>query len=357
MSGEFAFIEQIRRGAQRAAAAAGVRLGIGDDAAVLDQRTGQETLVTVDLLIEEIDFQLSYTVPAWLGHKALAVSLSDIAAMGGTAQTSLLTLGIPAALIPQGEGDCAGQFWEGFFGGYFALAEQVGVTLVGGDISASPGPLTLDSIVLGQCPAGQAVERRGARPGQALFVTGTLGASAVGLRLLSEGARPDPASREERLIDRAIAAHLRPLPRVAFGSALGRHRLAHAMIDLSDGLVQDLGHLCEQSQVAAVLDHAAIPLSPCLSLLPLAEEERFNLAVSGGEDFELLFTADADQSTEARLRHLAASCGHSVTRIGVILPVVPGEAPIRIQKDGSLQALSLVGFNHFRDRAARPPHR
>ena len=353
MSGEFAFIEQIRRGAQRAAAAAGVRLGIGDDAAVLDQRTGQETLVTVDLLIEEIDFQLSYTVPAWLGHKALAVSLSDIAAMGGAPHSSLLTLGIPAPLIPRGEDEPARQFWEEFFAGYFALGEQAGVTLIGGDISASPGPLTLDSIVLGQCRAGQAIERKGARPGQALFVTGTLGASAVGLRLLTAGARPNPAPWEEGLVDQAIAAHLRPLPRIAFGQALGRHRLAHAMIDLSDGLVQDLGHLCEESRVTALLDHAAIPLSPCLSLLPIGEEERFVLGVSGGEDFELLFTADADQRTEARLRALAETCGHSVTRIGDILPAIPGEDPVRMQKDGAmipLLPLTPGGFDHFRER-------
>ena len=350
MNGEFAFIEQIREGAQRGTASADLRIGIGDDAAAVRQHAGRETLVTVDLLIEGIDFQLSYVVPAWLGHKALAVSLSDIAAMGGTAHSSLLTLGIPAALIPRGEDDPARQFWEEFFAGYFALGEQAGVTLIGGDISASPGPLTLDSIVLGQCPAGQAIERKGAKPGQAIFVTGTLGASAVGLRLLSEGARPNPASGEEGLIDQAIAAHLRPLPRMAFGEALGRHRLAHAMIDLSDGLVQDLGHLCEQSRVTAVLDYTAIPLSPCLSLLPMGEEERFVLGVSGGEDFELLFTADADQGTEVRLRDLAESCGHSVVRIGEILPGLPGESPVRVQKDGTVIPLILGGFDHFQER-------
>jgi thiamine-monophosphate kinase len=350
LSGEFAFIEQIRKGAQRGAASGEVRIGIGDDAAALRQHADRETLVTVDLLIEGIDFQLSYVVPAWLGHKALAVSLSDIAAMGGTAHSSLLTLGIPAALIPRGENDLAGQFWEGFFAGYFALGEQAGVTLIGGDISASPGPLTLDSIVLGQCQAGQAIERKGARPGQALFVTGTLGASAVGLRLLSAGARPDPALLEAGLIDQAIAAHLRPLPRVAFGQALGRHRLAHAMIDLSDGLLQDLGHLCEESRVTAMLDYAAIPLSPCLSLLPIGEEERFVLGVSGGEDFELLFTADADQRTETRLRALAESCGHTVARIGQILPATSGEGPVCVQKDGAVIPLTLGGYDHFQER-------
>jgi thiamine-monophosphate kinase len=356
LNGEFDFIERIRRAAQLVPPSEDLCIGIGDDAAAYRQAAGRETLVTVDLLMEAIDFQLDYAIPAWLGHKALAVSLSDIAAMGGRPRYSLLSLGIPQSLIPRQVEDHASHFWEGFFAGYVTLGKSAGVTLIGGDLSASPGPLTIDSVVMGECGSGQAVRRDGARPGQAIFVTGTLGASAIGLRLLLDGARVDLSTLNREgndLRQQALSAHLRPLARVAFGEALGSSHLAHAMIDVSDGLLQDLAHLCEESGVRALLEARSIPLSPCLSLLGLGEEEQFALGVSGGEDFELLFTADPDAETAARLIALAEACGHMVSRIGEILPEIPGDNRVWIEREGTVLPLPPTGFNHFQEPAER----
>jgi thiamine-monophosphate kinase len=216
MSGEFDFIKRIR---QQAAQQSSVDLvcGIGDDAAIWREQTNRERLITVDLLVEDIDFKLDYTPPRWLGHKTLAVSLSDIAAMGGAPQFSLLTLAIPK-VNPQSAVRHP-QFWEEFFAGYFALAAQHGVTLIGGDISATPASLALDSIVIGQCQKGQAVQRNGARGGDAIYVTGALGSAAAGLRLLLNGVRVNEA--EDSLVQTALRAQLKPEPRVEFGRRLG----------------------------------------------------------------------------------------------------------------------------------------
>src|SRR5262245_61441856 len=212
MQSEFDFIKSIRDRASKSSAQDLV-LGIGDDAAILNEREGRETLVTVDLLVEEIDFKLEYAPPCFLGHKALAVSLSDIAAMGGAPAYSLLTLGIPKRFqISNPESQI---FFEEFFVGYFALAEKHSVSLIGGDISSTPDRLTIDSIVIGHCRAGQAVRRSGARPGDAIYLTGFVGASAAGLKLLLNGARVD--EDEDSLAQSALRAHLRPEPPIAFG--------------------------------------------------------------------------------------------------------------------------------------------
>src|SRR5262245_43380385 len=185
MQSEFDFIKRIRDQAAKASARDLV-LGIGDDAAILRENEGRETLITVDLLVEEIDFKLEYAPPRLLGHKALAVSLSDIAAMGGAPAFSLLTLGVPKRFLSNPESQF---FFEEFFAGYFALADKHSVTLIGGDISSTPDRLTIDSIVIGHCHSGQAVRRDGARSGDAIYLTGSTGGSAAGLKLLLNGAR------------------------------------------------------------------------------------------------------------------------------------------------------------------------
>lgn len=344
MNGEFDFIEKIREKAGRGPAIIpDLRLGIGDDTAILSEESGRETLITVDLLVEEIDFRLEYAIPRWLGHKALAVSLSDIAAMGGSPRFALLTLGIPSSLIPREANDGAGRFWEEFFDGYFDLAHRHGVTLIGGDISATPDRLSIDSIVLGQCQAGRAIRRSGARVGEAIYLTGEIGASATGLRLLLAGERARQPF--DGAVQLALRAHLAPHPRVELGRRLGRSGLVGAMIDVSDGLAQDLGHLCEESGVGAVIESREVPLSPCLELLQLEERERFALAVSGGEDFELLFTAAPE--AEEQLRMMAGT-ELRLSRIGTITERgAAGSTLITLAGDGPPRPLPTRGHNHF----------
>jgi thiamine-monophosphate kinase len=356
MPGEFDFIKQIQ---QKAAAqsAADLVLGIGDDAAVWREQSDRESLITVDLLVEDVDFKLEYAPPRWLGHKALAVSLSDIAAMGGAPKFALLTLAIPKN-NPQ-SAIRNPQFWQEFFAGYFELAAKHGVALIGGDISSAPDRLTIDSIVSGHCQAGRAIRRDGAKVGDGIYVTGSIGASAVGLKLLLSGERVgddvrSPASRRLKprppeggatnAIQSAIRAHLKPEPRVEFGGRLGELGLANSMIDVSDGLAQDLSHICEASSVGGVIDFDTVPIAEEVSLVTTNADEAFEFAVGGGEDFELLFTAD--KSRDAELMDLADECQLRLTQIGEITPrSLPGAVMIR--RAGEVKPLSIRGFDHF----------
>ncbi|MEP7274051.1 MAG: thiamine-phosphate kinase, partial [Acidobacteriota bacterium] len=307
MQREFDFIAGIREAARRGAPDDHLILGIGDDTAVWRARRGYENLITTDLLVEDVDFKSEYAVAEWLGHKVLAVSLSDISAMGGRPRFSLLSLGIPRAY---GE-----SFWARFFKGFFALADRYGVQLIGGDTSASPDRLVLDSILIGECPSGHTVRRSGAVVGDEIYVTGTVGAAAVGLDRLSAGVRVIPGSDD--LTQRALQRHLRPEPRVEFGQRLGECALAHAMIDISDGLAQDLSHICEDSGVSAEIRAAAVPVAPETGLLSDDRRSGFEKAVNSGEEFELIFTAHP--SSEGQLMTLARKCSVSLTAIGRVI--------------------------------------
>ena len=296
---EFSFINRIRRRARRQANRPGcfpspfilppssLLLGIGDDAAIIRQFDGRETVITADLLVEEIDFRRASMPPRLLGHKALAVSLSDIAAMGACPRWAMLSIGVPRDLWRSG-------FVDEFYEGFFALAEHYGVALIGGDVSRTPERVVIDSIVLGEAERGQAVRRSGARPGDHIFVTGALGGSAAGLRLIERGARLGEKNGRERTlcaVEDLLLRHLQPLPRVEWGARLGYEQLATAMIDLSDGLSSDLAHLCEESGVGASLEVARIPFNPHLTSKGVRHlPDPLKLALHGGEDFELLFT-------------------------------------------------------------------
>ncbi len=343
MLSEFDFIRHIRDQAA-SGHSPDLVLGIGDDAAILREREGRETLVTVDLLVEDVDFKLEYAAPRWLGHKALAVSLSDLAAMGGAPKFSLLTLGIPKrSQISNLKSEI---FLEEFFAGYFALAEKHGVALVGGDISSTPDRLTIDSIVIGHCRAGKSVRRSGARVGDGIYLTGAIGASAAGLQLLlREGARVDEGA--DGLLQRALRAHLKPEPRVEFGRQIGESGLAHSMIDVSDGLVQDLAHICEESRVAAMIDFDAVPIADEVSLVCKDTETAFDFAASGGEDFELLLTANKDD--EAKVFEAASSCEIKLTRIGAIVSADQARSlsPVLLRRNAIVEPLSNRGFDHF----------
>lgn len=341
--GEFDFLNQVRqRSNHRTIEAASTVAhqiliqGIGDDAAILRQTSGRDTVITTDLLVEGIDFLRHATSPQLLGHKALSVSLSDIAAMGAKPQWSLLSIGIP-------ENDWYSEYLDHFYDGFFALANQYDVKLVGGDISRTSEKIVIDSIVVGECFSNQAVRRAGARPGDEIFVTGTLGAAAGGLRLIEQGARLNVESSDPdiQLVNQLLFRQLRPDARVGWGLVLGEERLATAMIDLSDGLSSDLRHLCEESEVGALVDSSLLPLDPDLvKICGRRALDPLLLALHGGEDFELLFTVPKE-----KVAHLPLKVdGVSVTRIGEIKDTSAG---VKILEGAREWLLEPGGWQHF----------
>ncbi|HSA22081.1 MAG TPA: thiamine-phosphate kinase [Myxococcota bacterium] len=245
--GEFGLVALFERAAQARHPA--TRVGIGDDCAVLDLGGLERVLLTTDLLLERVHFEAAWLSAEDLGHKSMAVNLSDVAAMGGEAVAALLALGLPPGLEVA---------WvEGLRDGLVGCARAYGLELVGGDTVSAPGGAVVCLTVLGRAPADEVVLRSGGQPGDRVLATGPLGDSAAGLHLLrGGGAGLAPEDRAALLL-----AHRRPEPQLALGRELARRRLAHAMIDVSDGLVQDLGHICERSGLGAELDADGLPLS------------------------------------------------------------------------------------------------
>ncbi len=321
--GEFGFIERIRQ-AVSATAQSGVRIGIGDDCAVLELPPGELLLTSTDLLIEEVHFRSDWSDWRSLGEKSVAVNVSDIAAMGGRPRHLYLGLAIPAKR-PLADLD---RFLEGFL----AAAADYGALLVGGDTCRSPGPLMISVTVEGATPANQVVYRSGARPGDGIYVSGVLGDSALALRCLRDGRSP-----EAELAER----HYRPRARVALGRALAEAGLPSAMIDVSDGLLADLGHLLRASAVGARLEPGRIPLSPGFRRALAAEPALMELALSGGEDYELLFTVSGER--QSRLAALPGDL--AVTRIGTVTTADRG---LRLlEPTGRERTVEARGFNHF----------
>jgi thiamine-monophosphate kinase len=346
-NGEFDFISRIKRRAEAARADQpdGLVRGIGDDAAVLNGRSGRDSVITADLLVEDIDFRRT-SPPHDIGYKALAVSLSDIAAMGARPLWTLLSLGLPQDIWDS-------PFARNLYEGFLTAAREFDVTLIGGDVSRTPERIVIDSIVIGETGRGRAVLRRGARAGDQIFVTGSLGGAAAGLKLLEHARSLRTRAARTRLISGLEALtrrQTRPTPRVACGALLGERRLASAMIDLSDGLSSDLAHLCEQSGVGALIEAARIPVAPLLrrahainsnQLTRALTDDALHLALHGGEDFELLFTARP--GIAARLPKRLG--GVRLTRIGEVREQSEG---IKISRDGRAEMLHASGFDHFK---------
>ena len=322
--GEFGLIEAIRR---RTTTGRGVRIGMGDDCAWIDHFAGS-SLVTADLLVESIHFNLKWTSLDALGHKALAVNLSDIAAMGGVPAYAILSLGVPGTF----ESNDIIEFYRGFN----RLARRCGVGLIGGDTNIAK-TLIVSVCVIGHPPT-RPVRRSGAKVGDDIYVTGTLGDSALGLAFLSghlPGLKRAGAAQ-------LLARHYRPTPRLTVGSLLARQHLATAMIDVSDGLLQDLGHICHASGTGAMIWHERVPLSR--SYLELVEKIGTDFAFNGGEDYELLFTARRRQRT--RIEKLSARAQVPITRIG--RSVTPDHDIKVIDNSGRPLVLQLKGHDHFR---------
>ena len=329
MFGERALIHQIRHLAETAKAelsrkgarqslgrGSGLIHGIGDDCAVLRLAPGSELLVTTDLCIEGVHFRREWHPPASVGHRCLTRGLSDIAAMGGEPLACFLSLGLPQKLP---------QFWgNGFLKGLLNLAKHFNIPLAGGDISSAP-KVTADIIVTGQTPAGKSILRSGAKAGDRIYVTGSLGGSATTLQQLYAGKKIKPARSN---------THFYPQPRIQIGSWLRKHKLATSMIDLSDGLSVDLTHICDESRISALIS---------ANQIPVAKNATLELALHGGEDYELLFTA----AKKAKIPRQIA--GIKITEIGAIKNHSNYSSAIQILgQNGKVKPLAQRGWEHFK---------
>ncbi len=323
----------------------GLVTGIGDDAAVLRMpplrgSRAVDLLVTTDVLVEGVDFDRRYCPFHQVGFKALAVNLSDIAAMGGTPRFFLVTLGLSADLSL----DQVNELYEGMQ----ELATDYQLQMIGGDVSATRGGLFVNIMVLGEVQREKAVVRSGAKAGDHLFVTGTLGDASAGLEFARAHARGENAPMTLHLKKHSLYPLLQrqfyPLPRVQEGGLLSSKRIATAMIDLSDGLATDLRHLCEESRVGALVELEAIPLSEALlQYSKQTGKDPVQYALTGGEDFELLFTVPERKMTT--LVKLAKQHRFRIARIGRILSRASG---IRLKdKHGRLLPFPERGYEHF----------
>jgi thiamine-monophosphate kinase len=319
--GERRIITEIRRRLS-GRGATGVRLGMGDDAAVI-RGPKKNLLLTKDLLVEDFDFRKALCPPRLLGRKSLNVNLSDIAAMGGRPLHAILGLALP--------GDTEEKWLSEFLEGFREASRERGVVLVGGDVSQAR-TIMISVTVTGE--AGPFVPRSGAKPGDLVFVSGTLGDAAAGLRLLEKGCRLG----KERAVDSLLKAFLDPEPRLELGSLLARRKLASAMIDVSDGLSVDLAHLCDESGVGAEVELGRIPLSGALRRF---RKNPLPLAINGGEDFELLFTVRP--RNVPRLKRLGPR--FKVTAIGRI---TAGKRIVTVDSAGRKRPLAIRGYEHFR---------
>ena len=335
MRSEFDFINSLRQ--RVASSSQAIVTGIGDDAAVFRSGPGKETVVSADLLVENIDFRRTTTPPSLLGHKALAVSLSDLAAMGSRPLWSLISIGVPEDIWQS-------DFIDRFYDGWMDLANRYGVQLIGGDTSRTNEQIVIDSIAIGECSAGMGVKRSGASPGDQIFVTGSLGAAAAGLRLIERGAHlaeQNLADEDSQKLDHVLLRQLRPEARVGWGIVLGEERLATAMIDLSDGLSSDINHLCDGSKVGALIDASLLPIDErVVELCGRRALDPLQLALHGGEDFELLFAVKPENV--ARLPRRVD--GVEIKRIGEITRADDG---VKISEGTRIWDLKPGGWKHF----------
>jgi thiamine-monophosphate kinase len=332
MPSESEIFAHLRR---RAHASDQVRLGIGDDAAVI-RITGEKDLIACcDLMVEGVHFRTEWMPARLLGRKALAVNLSDVAAMGGVPKFAMISVALP--------GKYSSKFIDELFEGAFELAEGCGVSIIGGDTSSSRDSLFIDVSVIGECETGKAVSRGGAKPGDAIYVTGSLGASALGLSLLEEGRRLDDVTDQPESVRVAILKHLSPEPRLKLGRAIAEAGLATAMIDISDGLSNDLRHIVDESDCGAVLHADVIPIAECVRSFESGAKslEPLRLALHGGEEYELLFTAQPEN--KELVSKLSTSSGVAITAVGEI--VDGGE--LQLQCAGLLEPLNPAGYEHI----------
>jgi thiamine-monophosphate kinase len=346
MAKESEIISRIRR---KSRAVDDLIVGIGDDAAVIRHRGATDLIACCDVSVEGVHFQRDWTTAKLIGRKSLAVTLSDVAAMGGTPRFAMVTLALPHT----GQERLADEIMRGVF----EIADASDVAIIGGDTSSSRDSLFIDTTVLGECAKGQAITRAGAEVGDLIFVTGSLGASALGLLLLEQGYRlndradknsSSPGTEDEvkgvgsAMRRQAMKKHLMPEPRLLFGKAMGELGLATAMIDISDGLSTDLSHILEESDCGATIRAELIPIADCVRKLArvMPEINLLNLVLHSGEEYELLFTAPGDNQRE--ILDIAATLNLPVIVIGRI---TRGRES-HLERGGKVELLLPSGYEH-----------
>jgi len=321
------------------------KIGIGDDCAVYSGVAEKYQIISTDALIENVHFKISTTPPELLGRKALSVNISDIAAMGGTPHLALVALGIPKTLPVK--------FLNGLYQGINEVCNEYQIEIVGGDTTASPRHLFINITVVGEACKRQLVTRSGARPGDKIFVTGTPGQSALGLKLLSSPRKQWKG--DIKFQKKMIQAHLDPVPRLAESQKLvNSGARITSMIDISDGLAQDLLHICKAGNVGAVLREEWLPRSPGLiRLTTLNRLKIMDYILAGGEDYELLFTLKSEDVR--KITNQFNDFKTPVTQIGEVTE--HPQKMVLLSSDGKSKSLKkLFGFDHFRPES-RPEKR
>ncbi len=327
--GEFGFIEKIRTAMK--AKNPSVVLGIGDDAAIFKPTKGHEMVFTTDMLVEGRHFDFKWISPWQLGAKTMAVNVSDCAAMGAKPTVAVVSLGVSSSFPVKD--------LEAFYDGMKGWAESYGAQIVGGDTVGSD-KFIVNVALVGEVESGKALKRSGAKVGDALFVTGTLGDSAAGLYSLQH-----PSEKGKEATALLVKRHLAPTPRFSVGRALSVKKLASAAIDISDGLSSEVHHLCDESGLGAEIHEEALPISP--SLAHYCKENGLNpldFVLNGGEDYELLFTVPLPRISEA-VQKLPSETGVAVKSIGRMVPKPKGVT--LITRKAERLPLKAKGFDHF----------
>jgi thiamine-monophosphate kinase len=338
--GEFGLIARLTNGLETRP---DVLLAAGDDAAILDTGAGDVLVATCDAQVEGVHFRQGVATCSEIGHKALAVNLSDIAAMGAEPRWALVSLLIPRELSPAD--------LDQVYLGMRTLAGVYSVALVGGNVSSTPGPFCIDVTLLGTVGRGRAITRTGAAIGDRILVTGSLGAAAAGALWSVEVQDPvafSTLSRDTR--ERTRKALVAPVPQVLAGRALADAGVVSAMIDVSDGLAADLGHICRLSHVGAILEAERLPVDPAAGeVASIYGRDSLSLGLYGGEDYRLLCTV-GEENVEIALAAIAQAgeVGHVIGRI-----VKETEGLHLMQLGGELTPLEATGWDHLRARGSR----
>ena len=310
-----------------------VKLGVGDDAAAIKLSDDHYLLLTVDMLVEGRHFLIDKIQPEQLGHKSLAASLSDIAAMGGSPRYALISVGWPAYVDLN--------YTERVYAGLRELAHEFGVNIIGGDTVKAP-QLVVDVTLLGEIKK-EPIARSGAQPGELIAVTGRVGASAAGLNLLVNEQNKEKLS--SKTIDELLQAHLAPVPRVKEALLLVKNDIPTAMIDVSDGVVSEVNHICSSSGVGGIIYAENLPVDiNTIEAAACLEEDHLDWALYGGEDYELIFTLPESKVSQAR--KVLSETG---TELHIIGKTLSSESGLHLEKEGEVVPLSVKGYDHFHE--------